>query len=49
MQNVGIFSGDLLIVDKSITAITNSIVIAAVDGELVVKRLEIKKTLSCKL
>ena len=45
MRNIGIFSGDLLIVDKSITAITNSIVVAAIDGELVVKRLEIKKAL----
>lgn len=39
MKNAGIHSGDLLIVDKSIEAIHGHIVIAAVDGELTVKRL----------
>ena len=39
MENAGIRSGDLLIVDKSIEAIHGHIVIAAVDGELTVKRL----------
>lgn len=39
MKNAGIHSGDLLIVDKSIEAVHDHIVIAAVDGELTVKRL----------
>ena len=39
MKNAGIHSGDLLIVDKSIQAIHGHIVIAAVNGELTVKRL----------
>ena len=34
-----IFSGDLLVVDRSIEARPDSIVVAAVGGELVVKRL----------
>lgn len=39
MTNAGIRSGDMLIVDKSIDAIHGKIVIAAIDGELTVKRL----------
>jgi DNA polymerase V len=39
MVNVGIFSGDILIVDKSLEASHGKIVIAAIDGELTVKRL----------
>ncbi len=39
MVKVGIFSNDLLIVDRSIQASHDKIVIAAVDGELTVKRL----------
>ncbi len=39
MVEAGIFSGDLLVVDRSIEARADSIVIAAVGGELVVKRL----------
>ena len=39
MINAGIFPGDILIVDKSLTASHNKIVIAAIDGELTVKRL----------
>ncbi len=39
MNKAGIHSGDLLIVDKSINAIHGHIVIAAVNGELTVKRL----------
>ena len=39
MQNAGIHSGDLLVVDKSIQAANGHIVIAAVNGELTVKRL----------
>ena len=39
MQNAGIFTNDILVVDKSIPPIHGKIVIAAIDGELTVKRL----------
>lgn len=39
MKDAGIQSGDLLIVDKSVTATHGKIVIAAINGELTVKRL----------
>jgi DNA polymerase V len=39
MNGAGIFEGDLLIVDKSITPAHNQIVIAVVNGEFTVKRL----------
>ena len=42
MINAGIFNGDLLIVDRSLEPTNGKIVIAAVNGELTVKRL--KKT-----
>ena len=39
MEGAGIFSGDILIVDRSKEPSNGSIVVAAVYGELVVKRL----------
>jgi DNA polymerase V len=39
MINAAIHSGDLLVVDKTISATHGKIIIAAVDGELTVKRL----------
>lgn len=39
MQGVGIFSGDLLIVDKSLKALHGKIVVALLNGEFTVKRL----------
>jgi len=39
MEGAGIFSGDILVVDRSLEAISGKIVVAAVNGELVVKRL----------
>ncbi len=39
MIDAGIHSGDLLIVDRSLEARSGRVVIAAVDGELTVKRL----------
>lgn len=39
MIDAGIFSGDWLLVDKSIEAVDGNIVIAAINGELTVKRL----------
>ena len=40
MLGVGIHSGDLLVVDRSAEAAPGRVVIAALDGELLVKRLE---------
>jgi DNA polymerase V len=42
MTGAGIFSGDLLIVDRSIRPKQGHIVIAVLNGELTVKRLEIE-------
>lgn len=39
MEGAGIFSGDVLVVDKSVEPRDGRIVVAAVYGELVVKRL----------
>ena len=39
MLGAGIHSGDLLVVDRSLEATSGRIVIAALDGELTVKRL----------
>lgn len=42
MIDAGIFAGDLVVVDRSITAKNNDIVIAAVDNEFTIKRLSTK-------
>ena len=39
MINVGIFDNDILIVDRSLDPKRQSIVIASIDGELVIKKL----------
>jgi len=39
MSGAGIFDGDILVVDKSISAMDGDIVIASVDGEFTVKQL----------
>jgi DNA polymerase V len=39
MVDYGIFSGDLLIVDRSLTPLVDDVVIAAIDGELTCKCL----------
>ena len=39
MIGAGIYSGDLLIVDRAVTAAHNSIIIAVLNGDLTVKRL----------
>jgi DNA polymerase V len=41
MVGAGIFGGDVLVIDRSKDAIDGSIVVAAVNGELVVKRLKV--------
>ncbi|AKF45365.1 protein UmuD [Pseudomonas syringae pv. syringae str. B301D-R] len=42
MQGIGIFDGDLIVVDRSLTAVHGSIVIASVNGEPLCKRLTIQ-------
>ncbi|HHS99219.1 MAG TPA: translesion error-prone DNA polymerase V autoproteolytic subunit [Thiomicrospira sp.] len=44
MKDVGILDGDILVVDRSIQPQDGKIVIAALDGELTVKRLSMKST-----
>ncbi|MHC1788707.1 LexA family protein [Solidesulfovibrio sp.] len=39
MRDAGVASGDILVVDRAVTATDGHIVIAALDGELTVKRL----------
>ena len=41
MEGAGIFSGDVLVVDRSVEAKDGKIVVAAVYGEMVVKRLKL--------
>ncbi|WP_320169714.1 translesion error-prone DNA polymerase V autoproteolytic subunit [Maridesulfovibrio sp.] len=43
MRDANILSGDILIVDRSLDAANNSIIIAAVNGELTVKRIRAAK------
>lgn len=42
MTGVGIFDGDLLIVDRALTPRNGDVVLAALDGELTCKLLDIK-------
>lgn len=42
MEGAGIFSGDVLVIDRSIAPKNGSIVVAAVYGEMVVKRLAVE-------
>jgi DNA polymerase V len=42
MEEAGIYEGDILIVDRSLTAQHDDIVIASVLGELTVKQLELR-------
>ncbi len=39
MRDTGIFNGDILIVDKSIKAISGKVIVAIVEGDLIVRRL----------
>ena len=43
MIGAGIHSGDILIVDRALEAKNNKVIIAALNGELTVKRIIIKK------
>ncbi|RME88767.1 MAG: LexA family transcriptional regulator [Planctomycetota bacterium] len=38
MKNIGIFTGDILVVDRSISPLSSHIIIAVVNGEFMVKR-----------
>lgn len=42
MQDIGILSGDILVVDRSITAKHGDVVIASIDGDLTVKTLHLR-------
>lgn len=42
MKNAGIYSGDILVVDRSLSPKDGKVVIAAINGELTAKRLKIK-------
>jgi DNA polymerase V len=42
MDGVGIFKGDVLVVDRSLTASHGDVVIASVGGEMTVKTLQLK-------
>lgn len=48
MIGAGISDGDLLVVDSSRKAVHGDIVIAAVDGEFTVKRLQLHPTVMLK-
>jgi DNA polymerase V len=41
MRDAGVFDGDLLVVDRSLTAVNRDVVVAVVDGSLAVKELVI--------
>lgn len=47
MQGAGIFSGDILVVDRSLKAAHQKIIVAIVDGEFTVKRLHIDQERIC--
>lgn len=42
MTDAGIFSGDVLIVDRSIKAMNGKIIVAILNGELLVRRLQVQ-------
>lgn len=42
MRDAGIFDGDLACVDRSLKPVHDSVVVAAVDGEMSIKRMVIK-------
>lgn len=46
MMDAGILAGDLVVVDRSLTAKDNDIVIAAVNNEFTIKRLSTKNGIS---
>lgn len=49
MKDAGIFDGDILIVDRSLEAANNDIVVAVLNGDLVVKKLEVTSDRKARL
>lgn len=47
MQDVGIFSGDLVVIDRSLTAKDGDFVAAYIDGEFTVKEYKFDKKENC--
>ena len=45
MVRAGIHHGDILVVDRSLEPLDGAVVVAAVDGDLVVKRLSVRRGL----
>ncbi|MBP5982309.1 MAG: translesion error-prone DNA polymerase V autoproteolytic subunit [Fluviicola sp.] len=43
MKDAGIFDGDLLVIDKSISPTDNKIAVCYIDGEFTIKRIQIQK------
>ena len=43
MKNVGIFDGDLLVIDRSLEPLNNKIAVCVIDGEFTVKRIKKEK------
>ena len=43
MKDVGIFDGDLLVIDKSLQPTDNKIAVCYIDGEFTIKRIQIQK------
>ncbi|MFM2423979.1 MAG: hypothetical protein RLZZ70_368 [Candidatus Parcubacteria bacterium] len=42
MEGAGIYSGDILVVDRAVAPTNGKIVVAAINGEMVVKRLRVR-------
>jgi len=42
MRDAGIFDGDVLVVDKAVTAKNGHVVVAVIDGEFVCKQLQLR-------
>ena len=42
MQNAGIFSGDVMVIDRALEPKNNTIVLAVLNGEFTVKRIQKK-------
>lgn len=42
MRDAGIFDGDVLVVDKAVTAKSGHVIVAVIDGEFVCKQLQLR-------
>lgn len=43
MEGVGIFAGDIAIVDRAVTAVDGSIILGILDGEFTIKRYRLRR------